>query len=304
MELFGAPKLRFRIGLMHLFMQACKLKYVPEDECIFGLGAQYADKGILLKGSEYDTFLNTKLPQCQKSFIEPQQYISVEGWKKSIYQENIALDGPKCIWGDFSRALKEFSGKPDSPAIAIINADFMCGIDTALPQIKTIFESLANAKAPRNTGGSLIAINVILDDRYMRVLFGKKFSPPLETLKQQSWFRALLNGSVKRDKLVLIDSYAYANKTTGRNSGCVKMQTFVFWWGLKRDLSGIKGWVRKLPSVEKPRQCRVCHKTGHRADGCSKGLAKLSREITKQLKIAERVEREMRNQVGMNYANR
>lgn len=276
MDLLGAPKLCYRVRLMHLLMRCIGMKFMPRTECLFSLGAQYAREGQLLEGSELDTFTNMSFPGVDLPFIYGEQYVSVEGRSRAIYEQNIGLkDMPKgwrptCIWGDFTKALKEFSADSTTPAISLLNADYMVGIETALPDIKGIFEALEHARLPVDSKGTLIAINVVADQRWRRSAMGKTFGLPLPTLRAQAWFRALEVGSKKRDRLVLVDDYTYDNKPVGNGAHSTKMQTLVFWWGLKRDLSGIRGWVREKVGAVKRRKCSYCHLPGHYIQRCPK----------------------------------
>jgi len=281
MDLAGAAKHRFRTGLMHLYASLTGLKFVPRKECIFGLGAQYASEGALKPGSELETFTHLHMTG-EEPFITPDQYVSVEGKVKSIYNQNVRLHGPRCIWGDFSKALTEFAASKDTPAIAILNADFMCGIEKALPSIRTAIESLATAQLPEDSKGTLIAINVIGDHLQARMAWKRSFPPVLETLKKEKWFRSLLTGAKNRDRLILVDNFPYDNKPVGKGAGGVKMHTLVFWWGNRRDLSGLRGRVKaelstatstpgqqvlSLDGCAMPR-CSACRSRQHNARRC------------------------------------
>lgn len=275
MDLTGTPKFSFRWRLMEVLLRCLGMKWVPRKEVVFGLGAQYAKAGALQSGSELDTFMHTCLPNMDRNepFILPKQYISVEGWAQSIWRENRRLSGPTCHWGDFVQTLEAWCADPDKPAISLLNADFMGSMDKLLPEIKRMFAALARAKnLPEDSRGTLIAINVCVHSQRRLNQGAEEYPPALETLQSASWFRALEVGGKGRGRIKLVDSYDYDNKAVGLGSRLVRMHTLMFWWGLDRDISGIRGWdadaeVAK-PKTAGERHCGKCGQAGHYQSTC------------------------------------
>lgn len=230
MDLSGIPKRAWRSRIIEAYIHCSGNNFVPRDEYLFTLGGPCAKDGKLIKDCELDFF--TSRGVGDQRFLLPHQYVSVEN-KRRIHLENTKLDhdfhlyplgyeGPQDpLWGygEIENLLVKWIEERKEQPVAIVNADFMCGVEVALPKIESVILAMEGTTTPK-CGGTLLVFNVIAYNQLHDVKHHRTYSevrPKFAHLEKQG--------------IKFIDWSQYQSRTVGPGSKSSSlMETLIYWY--------------------------------------------------------------------------
>ena len=230
MDLSGIPKRAWRARIIEAYVHCSGNTYVPRNEYFFTLGGPCAKKGKLIPNCELDFFTSRSVGD--KRFLLPHQYVSVEN-KRSIYEENVRLDhdfhlyplgystpqDPLWAYGEIESLLETWVEERKNQPIAIVNADFMCGVEAALPKVEAIVETMEVTATP-DAGGTLLVFNVIAYNQLHDVKHHRTYS---EVRPKFAHF--------EKKGLKFVDWSQYQSRTVGQGSRSSSlMETLIYWY--------------------------------------------------------------------------
>lgn len=205
MDLVGIPKRAWRARLIEAYRTASNNERLPKGEYFFTLAGPSSDledswvHGKPAKNSELDYLMN-------RNFISAKQYVGVER-NFSVHFSNSMIKDATWICGDFAQELAKFS---ESHNVGFVSADLMCGIDVAIPTIKSVLGSVK-----QNT---FVAFNILAHHQLYGVCFGRKIRPPYNTLMAK----------MPHLRKKVVDRFTYRNIAVGPGAGAVEMETIAF----------------------------------------------------------------------------
>jgi hypothetical protein len=203
MDLTGISKRAWRARLIECYQHCSGNTKLPPKQYFFTLG-----------GACYHNFSELDYLSRHRKFLHPKQYISVER-DYLTHQGNLTINGPTWLYGDFAEQFADWTAQHPHHILGVVSADFMCGIEKAIPDLRSIFRALWPHFYKQKT---LVAINLI-ERSWQRERFGNKFKPVWETFQRQM--------GKERYRKLLVDRFQYANNPMSRNS--TVMETLLFW---------------------------------------------------------------------------
>jgi hypothetical protein len=219
-------KKSWRYRVISQYREITGYSSIPKDCILFTLGGQ-----ARYIGSEYDELIH------QHHFCTAEQYVSVEN-KRDIHKDNCTLPGV-WLYGDYAECFARYYSENLDETASLILADLMCGVDKAIPTIRTILYTLiqshlatqsVNEKTGRiewDSGGEpdpvVIVFNIVQKDLLKQVKYGIVFRDVLSTIMTDP---AILY-YVKKHGLKLRDKFSYQPKTVGQGTN-VEMMTLIF----------------------------------------------------------------------------